>query len=153
MKPTYSLKTHTYIIIYGRVYVQLLSHVHLFATLWTVAHKAPLSVGFSRQEYKNGLSFSLPGRSSQPRNWSHVSSVSWIGRWILYSVSHSGSPCTVDTYFFCEDMFRRPYWIPIFASVEQSALFWDFLLCHISTKYLLHSTHIPTSQNNLYNFW
>ena len=31
------------------------SHVWLFATLWTVAHKAPLSVGFSRQEYWNGL--------------------------------------------------------------------------------------------------
>ena len=28
-----------------------LSHVQLFATLWTVAHQAPLSMGFSRQEY------------------------------------------------------------------------------------------------------
>ena len=27
------------------------SHVQLFVTLWTVAHQAPLSVGFSRQEY------------------------------------------------------------------------------------------------------
>ena len=27
------------------------SHVQLFATLWTVAHQAPLSMGFSRQEY------------------------------------------------------------------------------------------------------
>ena len=27
------------------------SHVWLFATLWTVAHQAPLSMGFSRQEY------------------------------------------------------------------------------------------------------
>ena len=27
------------------------SHVRLFATLWTVAQQAPLSVGFSRQEY------------------------------------------------------------------------------------------------------
>ena len=31
------------------------SHVQLFATLWTVAHQAPLSVGFSRQEYWSGL--------------------------------------------------------------------------------------------------
>ena len=31
------------------------SHVRLFATLWTVAHQAPLFVGFSRQEYWSGL--------------------------------------------------------------------------------------------------
>ena len=32
-----------------------LSHVWLFATPWTTAYQAPLSVGFSRQEYWNGL--------------------------------------------------------------------------------------------------
>ena len=31
--------------------VKLLSHVQLFATPWTVAYKAPLSMEFSRQEY------------------------------------------------------------------------------------------------------
>ena len=31
------------------------SHVRLWATLWTVAHQAPLSMGFSRQEYWSGL--------------------------------------------------------------------------------------------------
>ena len=31
------------------------SHVRLFATPCTVAHHAPLSMGFSRQEYKGGL--------------------------------------------------------------------------------------------------
>ena len=31
------------------------------ATLWTVAHQAPLSMRFSRQEYWSGLSFSPPG--------------------------------------------------------------------------------------------
>ena len=34
--------------------VKLLSHVRLFATLWTVAHQAPLSMAFSRQEYWSG---------------------------------------------------------------------------------------------------
>ena len=37
------------------------SHVRLFATLWTVAHQAPLCVGFSRQEYWSGLPFPPPG--------------------------------------------------------------------------------------------
>ena len=31
------------------------------ATLWTVAHQAPLSWGFSRQEYWSGLPFPPPG--------------------------------------------------------------------------------------------
>ena len=38
-----------------------LSHVQLFVTLWTVAHQAPLSMGFSRQEYWRGLPFPYPG--------------------------------------------------------------------------------------------
>ena len=32
-------------------------HVQLFAILWTVAHQAPLSTGFSRQKYWGGLPF------------------------------------------------------------------------------------------------
>ena len=42
----------------------VLSHfslVRLFVTLWTVAHQAPLSMGFSRQEYWSGLSCPSPG--------------------------------------------------------------------------------------------
>ena len=37
-----------------KVKVKLLSHVRLFVTLWTAAHQAPLSMGFSRQEYWSG---------------------------------------------------------------------------------------------------
>ena len=37
------------------------SCVQLFVTLWTIAHQAPLSMGFSRQEYWNGLPFLPPG--------------------------------------------------------------------------------------------
>ena len=40
--------------------VKLLSCVRLFATPWTVAHQAPPSMGFSRQEYWNGLPFPSP---------------------------------------------------------------------------------------------
>ena len=41
--------------------VCMLSHVRLFVTPWTVAHQAPLSMGFSRQEYWSGLPFPSPG--------------------------------------------------------------------------------------------
>ena len=46
--------------------VKLLSRVRLFATPWTVAHQAPLSVGFSRQEYWSGLPFPSPGDLPDP---------------------------------------------------------------------------------------
>ena len=36
------------------------------ATPWTVAHQAPLSMGFSRKEYWSGLSFSSPGDLPNP---------------------------------------------------------------------------------------
>ena len=38
-----------------------LSHVRLFATPWTAAHQAPLSMGFSRQEYWSGLPCPISG--------------------------------------------------------------------------------------------
>ena len=40
-----------------KVKVKSLSHVRLFATLWTVARQAPPSMGFSTQEYWSGLPF------------------------------------------------------------------------------------------------
>ena len=46
--------------------VKSLNHVQLFVTPWTVAHQAPLSMGFSRQEYWSGLSFSSPGDLPNP---------------------------------------------------------------------------------------
>ena len=45
---------------------QLLSHVQLFPTLWTVASQAPLSMGFSRQEYWSALPFPSPGNPLNP---------------------------------------------------------------------------------------
>ena len=43
-----------------------LSRVRLFTTLWTVAHEAPPSMGFSRQEYWSGLPFPSPGDLRNP---------------------------------------------------------------------------------------
>ena len=53
--------------------VKSLSRVQLFATPWTVAHQAPPSMGFSRQEYWSGLPFPSLGESSRPRDRTRVS--------------------------------------------------------------------------------
>ena len=46
--------------------MSVLSHVQLFATRWTVAHKAPLSVKFFRQKYWSGWPFPFPGDHPDP---------------------------------------------------------------------------------------
>ena len=67
--------------------VSVLSHfsrVQLLVTLWTIAYHAPLSKGFSRQKYWSGLPFPSPGYLPNP-GLLHC-------RWILYQLSHKGSP-------------------------------------------------------------
>ena len=49
------------ICICNHYFVCVLRHIRLFATLWTVAHQVPLSIGFIRQEYWSGLPFPPPG--------------------------------------------------------------------------------------------
>ena len=46
---------------------QSLSRVRLFGTSGTVAHRAPLSMGFPRQEYWSGWPFPSPGNPPNPR--------------------------------------------------------------------------------------
>ena len=46
--------------------VQLLSPVRLFVTPWTIAHQAPLSMEFPREEDWSGLSFPPPGDLPNP---------------------------------------------------------------------------------------
>ena len=44
----------------------MLSYVQLFATLWAIGHQAPLSIGFSRQEYWSGVPSPPPGNLPDP---------------------------------------------------------------------------------------
>ena len=81
------------------VHACMLSHfsrVWLFATLWTIAHQPPLSMGFSRQEYWSGLPFPPPGKSSPPGVQTSVSYVSCIARRVLYHQHLLGS-LRIDT--------------------------------------------------------
>ena len=54
------------------VKVKSLSRVQFFGTRWTVAYQAPLTMGFSRQEYWSGLPFpslgDLPNPGIKPRS-------------------------------------------------------------------------------------
>ena len=49
------------------VVTQLLSHVQLFTTPWTIAHQVPLSMEFYRKEYCSRVPFPTPGDLPNPR--------------------------------------------------------------------------------------
>ena len=79
-----TIETHTLPYV-KQMCAQLLTHVRLFATPWTVARQAPLSMGFSRPEDWNGLS--LPSAVIKPTS----PKVPALQEDSL-SLSHQGSP-------------------------------------------------------------
>ena len=68
------------------------SHSVMSNFAWTIAHKAPLSMEFSRQEYWSGLSFpsaeDLPNRGTEPTPFK---SPALVGRF-FYHQHHLVSP-------------------------------------------------------------
>ena len=69
--------------------VLLLNHVH-FATHWTVAHQAPLSMGFPSKTTRVGFHFLMQG-IFWPRDWTRGSCISCIGRGMFLPLSHRGN--------------------------------------------------------------
>ena len=68
------------------------SHIRLFVTLWVVACQAPLSMGFSRQDYWSGLLCPPPGDLPDP-GIEHVSLM---------------SPALVDRFFTTSTTWEAP---------------------------------------------
>ena len=60
-------------------------------TPWTVAHQAPLSMGFPRQE-NEWVAISSSRGSSRPRDWTHISWVSFHWQGDSLPLHHPGSP-------------------------------------------------------------
>ena len=65
---------------------QSVSRVGLFATPWTAAHQAPLSMGFSRQEYWSGVP--LPSPKINPKD---VEKQNKVGMLIVFRGFSGGS--------------------------------------------------------------
>ena len=60
-----------------KVKVKLLSHVRSSATPWTAAYQAPLSMGFSRQEYWSGVPLPSPEVGGRLRKSCHLQQYWW----------------------------------------------------------------------------
>ena len=71
-----------------------LSCVWLFATSWTVAHQAPLSMGFSKQEYWSGVPF--PPLEDLPNPGIEPVSPAWQADFL--PLSHLGNPGGIPIY-------------------------------------------------------
>ena len=87
------------------------SHVQLYATPWTVARQAPLSIWFSRQEYWNGLPCpppgDLPNPGTEPTSLTchalagsfSTTSASWEDPWELHICHHFKTKDVFSTFF------------------------------------------------------
>ena len=81
------------------------SHVPLFATLWTVALQAPLSMGFPRQEYWSGLPFFL--QRIFPTQGSNLCFLCLLQyKWILYLWATREVLCTDMWYKLYSNYFQ-----------------------------------------------
>ena len=88
-----------------------LSHIRLFVTPWTVAHQAPLSMGFSRQEYWSGLPCPPPGNLLDPE----TEPMSPALQEDSLPLSHQGSPNFCSNFMYFLSYFKG------FLSLEQIA--------------------------------
>ena len=66
------------------------SPVWLFATLWTVACQASLSMRILQARILNWVAMPSPSESSWPKDWTCISYACCTGRWVLYQY-HLGS--------------------------------------------------------------
>ena len=74
--------------------------VWFFVTLWTIACQAPLSIGFSRQEYREWVAIPFSRGSSQQKDWTHVSYISCItGEFFTTSATYGPSFLALSSIF------------------------------------------------------
>ena len=131
--------------------IKSLGRVRLFATPWTAALQAPLSVGFSREECWSRVPFPFSRGSSWPRDWTLTSWVSCNGRQILYLLAPLGKPIcrrcvwnSLSRVWLCDPMGLYSPW----SSPGQNTRGGSLSLCQLifplqeSNRSLLHCSWI-----------
>ena len=110
------------------------SHVQLFATLWTVAYQAPLSMRFSRKEYWSGLPCPPPGDLPDPGvELMSLTSPELAGKFFV----------TITTW---EALALHLY--------PSNANIWPHLLCHTLYTYHTHAhRHAQTHTLHCWAIW
>ena len=86
-----------------------LSHfnsIQLFATLWTIGHQDPLSMGILQARILECVATPFSRGSFWSRDWIHVSYVSYIGRCVLYHSRHLRS-LHISYYIYFKSLYIR----------------------------------------------
>ena len=137
------------------------SHVQLFVSLWTIAHRAPRSVGFSRQEYWSGVPFPSPGdlltpgtecvslRSPALAGGFFTTSATWealinyVGYEAIFWSKHTYNSKMKEVYSLCTYIYMF-----LIQRVEGSSLSTEkrFLETHSPSIFWLYSLHLLNSK-------
>ena len=80
-----------------------------FATPWTAAHQAPLSMEFYQARILDSVAISFSRGSSWSRDQTYISCVSCVGRWRLYHWAIWEAQLTVYSYL----IFKQSYEVAI----------------------------------------
>ena len=115
-----------------------LSHVHLFLTPWMIAHEVPLSMGFSRQEFRSGLPFPSPvdllSLGIEPRSPALQADFYHLNHLSLSKVTTILPSCYYYFCLFLSFIWKESYHLYCFGfSLSLRLLVWDsFLLLHVA---------------------
>ena len=114
---------------------ELLSCVQLFATPWTVAHQAPVH-GIFQARILEWVAISFFRRSSWPRDQTHISCISYTGRWILYHWAIWEAQTFLQSPANLPRFTGIPLWI--LKSENNETLFKKEFRCQLRILYLLY---------------
>ena len=96
------------------------SQIQFFATPWTVAHQASLSIGFSRQEYWGGLPFPTPRDLSHPGIEPKSFTSHALANWFLTTSTTQDNTLLMYLYLYIWWISYRQRTVGIFNSLWQS---------------------------------
>ena len=132
------MKIHFHIVKEGLIWVMqasvlsCFSSVQLFATPWTVACQAPLSMEFSRQEYWSGLLCPLPEDLTSPgMELAYLMSPALAGRFFTTSATGKSAyvnTCVLSCVWFCATLWTIACWAPLSMGFSRQE-YWSGLLC------------------------
>ena len=127
--------------------VKSLSHVWLFVTPWTVAYHAPLSMGFSSQEYWSGLPFpSSRKRFSLVLSGSESSILLSVTPWTVESMDSLGQNTGVGSLSLLQGIFPTQGLNPGLPHYRQ--IFFFYQLSHKGSPRILEWAVYPFSRGS-----
>ena len=128
----------------------MLSHVSFFATLGTIACQAPLSMGFPRQEYWNGLPFLSPGDLPNPG----IKPASFMfpalaGMFFTTSATLENNTMKSQTYHPASTIINTNFWSALFITTCSHPPHYYF---EANSRYIISSISISLSSTKIYHF-